>query len=151
MLLDITPTEIKNTLPTLLPDSLPMRHLTCEPKTQRTGHGMARHSRSAAPRVGTGRVERPQRDSTFLEFSLELLLLYSHAASAISRQHADPLLHSGPLAIPSVSILDTSSTPTSYTAATSAYVYTGDAATHARALCYQTLPQLLLRERATAG
>lgn len=128
-----------------------MGHLTCEPKTQRTSHGMARHSRSAAPRVGTGRVERPQRDSTFLEFSLELLLLYSHAATVISRQHTDPLLHSDLQAMPSVSLPDTSSTPTSYTAATSAYVYTGDAATHARALCYQTLPQVLLRERATAG
>ena len=128
-----------------------MGHLTCEPKTQRTGHGIAHHSRSAAPRVGTGRVERPQRDSTFLEFSLELLLLYSHAAPTISHQHTDPMLHSALQAMPSVSLPDTSSTPTSYTAATSAYVYTGDVATHARALCYQTLPQLRLRERATAG
>jgi hypothetical protein len=38
--------------------------------------------------------------------------------------------------MPSLSLPDTSSTPTSYTAATSAHVYTGDAATHARALCY---------------
>ena len=128
-----------------------MGHLTCEPKTQRTSHGMAWHSRSAAPRVGTGRVERPQRDNTFLEFSLELLLLYSHAAPTISRQHTDPMLHSALQAMPSVSLLDTSSTPTSYTAATSAHVYTGDAATHAHALCYQTLPQVLLREGATAG
>ena len=151
MLLDITLTEIKNTLPSLLPGSLLMRHLTCEPKTQRTSHGMARHSRSAAPRVGTGRVERPQRDSTFLEFSLELLLLYSHAATVISRQHTDPLIHSDLQAMPSVSLPDTSSTSKSYSAATSSHVYTGDAATHARALCYQTLPQVLLRERATAG
>ena len=98
-----------------------------------------------------GRVEQPQRDSTFLEFSLELLLLYSHVATVISRQHTDPLLHSDLQAMPFDSLPDTSSTPTSYTAATSAYVYTGDAATHARALCYQTLPQVLLRERATAG
>ena len=90
-------------------------------------------------------------DSTFLEFSLELLLLYSQAATTISRQHTDSMLHSALQAMPSVSLPDTSSTPTSYTAATSAHVYTGDAATHARALCYQTLPQVLLRERATAG
>ena len=128
-----------------------MGHLTCEPKTQRTGHGMARHSRSTAPRLGTGRVERQQRDSTFLEFSLELLFFYSHAAPAISRKHTDPLLHSDLQAMPFDSLPDPPSTPTSYTAATSAYVYTGDAATHARALCYQTLPQVLLRERATAG
>ena len=115
-----------------------MGHMTYEPKTQRTGHGMARHSRSAAPRVGTGRVERPQRDSTFLEFSLELLLLYSYAATVISRQHTDPLLHSDLQAMPSVSLPDTSSTPISYTATTSDYVYIGDASTHARALCYQT-------------
>ena len=140
MLLDITLTEIKNTLPSLLPDSLLMRHLTCEPKTQRTSHGMARHSRSAAPRVGTGRVERPHRDSTFLECSLELLLFYSHAATVIYRQHTSPLLHSDLQAMPSVSLPDTSSTPTSYTAATSANVYTGVAANHTRALCNQTLP-----------
>ncbi len=85
MLLDIKLIEIKNTLPSLLPNSFLMGLMTGEPKTQRTSHGMARHSRSAAPRVGTGRVERQQRDSTFLEFSLELLLLYSHAAPAISR------------------------------------------------------------------
>ena len=112
---------------------------------------MARHSRSAAPRVGTGRVERPQRDSTFLEFSLELLLLYSYAATVISHQHTYLLLHSDLQVMPSVLLPDTSSTPTSFTAATSAYVYTGDAASHTRALCYQTLPQVLLRERATAG
>ena len=94
--------------------------MTCEPKTQRTSHGMARHSRSAAPRVGTGRVERPQRDSTFLEFSLELLLLYSHAATVISPQHTFPLLHSDLQAMPSVSLPEISSTPTSYTTATSA-------------------------------
>ena len=128
-----------------------MGHMTCKPKIQRTSHGMARHSRSAAPRVGTGRVERQQRDSTFLEFSLELLLLYSHAAPTISHQHTDLLLHSDLQAMPFVSLPDTSSTPISYTAATSAYVYTGDAATHARSLCYQTLPQVLLSERATAG
>ena len=128
-----------------------MGHLTCESKTQHTSHGMARNSRSAAPHVGTGRVERQQRDSTFLEFSLELLLLYSHAAPTISHQNTDLLLHSDLQAMPFDSLPDTSSTPTSFTAATSAYVYTGDAASHARALCYQTLLQVLLRERATAG
>ncbi len=112
---------------------------------------MARHSKLVAPGVGSGRVERPQGDSTFLEFSLELFLLYSHGAPAISCQNTDQLLHRTPLGMLSITIPDTSSTPTSYTPACSAYVYTGDVATHVCGLCYQTLPQVLLRELATAG